>query len=94
MRYDKNNIELTDGSIINIHQTVNGENLFIVMTVDPLDIRYARDINLKYQYDKEELLDNHQMFDDEVDFEIVGNILNYIEDFRKGKMRQIKMERK
>lgn len=83
MRYDKNNIELKDGSIINIHQTVNGENLFIVMTADPLDIRYARDIDLKYQYDKEDLLDSHKMLDNEVEFEIVGDIKHYIEDVRR-----------
>lgn len=74
---DKNEKEIIDGSIIDIHQTVNGRSEFIVLTVDPLDIRYAFDIMYKYEYDKEELVGVTDMEKyGETDVEIIGNIYN------------------
>lgn len=55
-RFDMNDVELLDGDIIDIHQTVNGRNLFRVVSIDPLDIEYAEIDGYKYEYDKEELL--------------------------------------
>ena len=76
---DINNKELKDGDIINIHQTVNGENLFIVLNClkDELDIRYGFDISRKYEYDKTDLLTN------DVDWEIIANINDIIKTYRK-----------
>jgi hypothetical protein len=37
-------LKLENGSIIDIHQTVNGENLFVMLDVKELDLRYG----LKY----------------------------------------------
>ncbi len=70
---DINGKKLIDGSIIDIHQTVNGQNEFIVISVIPLDIRYAYDINRKYEYDKIDLL-RPCRYSGEVDWEIIGNI--------------------
>lgn len=70
---DLNGKVLIDGSIIDIHQTVNGQNKFIVISVIPLDIRYAYDIDRKYEYDKIDLL-RPCRFSGEVDWEIIGNI--------------------
>jgi len=76
-RIDKNEKEVKNGDIINLHQTVNGQNLFIVLNVSPLDIRYAHDLNYKYQYDKEDLFKPCQ-FTGETEFEIINNIYNLI----------------
>jgi len=70
---DKNNKELRQGDVINIHQTVNGNNIFIVLNVNPLDIRYGYNINRKYEYDKESLLAPCP-FEGETKFEIIKNI--------------------
>lgn len=69
---DKNGIELKDGDVIDIHQTVNGHNLFIVLTVEPLVIVYAYDPFCKYEYNKEELL--APIYDGSVEWEIVNNV--------------------
>jgi hypothetical protein len=73
---DKNDIELQRGDIIDIHQTVNGQNLFIVFNIIPcLDIRYNYDFNRKYEYNQEDLLIKPMFsFTDEPEWEIVGNI--------------------
>lgn len=70
---DKNNIELKDGDIFDIHQTVNGRNLFIARSVEPLDIEYAGIPGYKYEYNKEELLAVCPV-EGIATFEIVGNI--------------------
>jgi hypothetical protein len=55
MKYlDTNQEELKKGDIINLHQTVNGQNMFVVLNTEPLDIRYAHDLQRLYEYDKEE----------------------------------------
>jgi hypothetical protein len=67
---DKNQTELKNGDIIDIHQTVNGQNIFIVLNVSPLDIRYTFDV--PYEYDKEELL-SPSKFTGEVEWEIINS---------------------
>lgn len=70
---DKNGSALIDGSIIDIHQTVNGQSRFFVLTINPLDIRYGHDINRKYEYNKRELIAPCR-FTGDIDYEIIGNI--------------------
>ena len=73
---DKNGQPITPGSIIDIHQTVNGQSRFVVLEVDSLDVRYAHDLLRKYEYDVGELLDLDVLLSDK-EIEIVGNIYNY-----------------
>ncbi len=76
---DKNGVNLRDGSIINIHQTVNGRSLFVVLKfndINELDVRYAHDLTYKYEYDIKELLDLDEDFKE---IEIVGNIYDLID---------------
>jgi hypothetical protein len=73
IRRDLNEKELKPGDIIDIHQTVNGQHLFVVIDPFILDIRYHMDINMKYEYDKEELL-KPDKFTGDTTYEIVGNI--------------------
>lgn len=70
---DINERILSDGDIIDIHQTVNGESKFIVMSLTPLDIRYHYDISRVYEYDMMDLI-SPSFLTGEVDFEIIGNI--------------------
>ena len=72
-RLDKNEREVKNGDVIDLHQTVNGQNLFVVFTVEPLDIRYAHDVTRKYEYDKEELFKPCK-YSGEVEYEIVSNL--------------------
>ena len=72
-RIDKNGKKVTNGDIIDLHQTVNGQNFFVVLKTDPLDIRYAHDITRKYEYDKEELFKPCE-YSGEVEYEIISNI--------------------
>lgn len=74
---DKNEETLISGSIIDIHQTVNGQNIFVVLSAHPLDIRYGYDLTRKYEYDKNDLL-APDIFSDVPEFEIVGNIYKHI----------------
>lgn len=69
---DINDIPLKDGSIIDIHQTVNGENLFVIFKLSPLDIRYACNW-AEYEYNENELISPCPTTF-ETDFEIIGNI--------------------
>ena len=71
--FNKNGVELKDGDIFDIHQTVNGRNLFLAVTVEPLDIEYAEIPGYKYEYDKEDLLAVCPT-EGVAEFEIVGNI--------------------
>ena len=74
MKYlDTNNEELKKGDIINLHQTVNGQNMFVVLNTEPLDVRYAHDLQRVYEYDKEEMLAPSR-FTNEVEWEIVNNL--------------------
>lgn len=71
MIWDKNDVAIFDGCIIDLHQTVNGCNLFYIKTALPLDIRYEHDHERKYEYDKEDLLKPCR-YSGEVDFEITN----------------------
>lgn len=73
--FDKNGKQLKDNDIIDLHQTVNGQNLFTVLDVNELDVRYYHDLR-KYEYDKEELFRSCP-FRGEVDFEIVGKLSDF-----------------
>lgn len=59
------------GDIFNIHQTVNGCSKFILVSLDPIDIRYIFDFSYKYEYDLKELLDIEEL-------EVMGNIDVYL----------------
>jgi hypothetical protein len=76
---DRNENEITKGDIINLHQTVNGQNLFVVLNVSPLDIRYAHDLLREYEYDKVEMLAPSR-FTGETEWEIINNIYNLMPD--------------
>lgn len=70
---DKHGDEIRNYHIIDIHQTVNGENQFIVADIESGDIRYFRNPDLQYEYSVHELLSSPAIpFDDETDIEIVG----------------------
>ena len=72
MYRDLNDVELKSGDIIDIHQTVNGQNLFLVKSVEPLDIEYFELPGKKYEYDKVELLAVCK-YEGIATFEIVGH---------------------
>lgn len=76
-RADKNEKVLCNGDIINLHQTVNGQNLFVVLNVLDLDIKYAHDLTRPYEYDKEDLLAVSSILG-YPEWEIIGNIYNLI----------------
>lgn len=77
---DKNDIVLKNGDVINIHQTVNGCNIFVVLKVDDeLDIRYGYDLTRKYEYDKIDLISNTHELIQEVEFEIINNVYKYLD---------------
>lgn len=76
---DKNGKELKNGDIIDIHQTVNGEDIFIVVNIETLDLRYGCDLSYKYQYSVSDLLTpNH--FNGDIEWEIVGNLYSIIDE--------------
>lgn len=70
---DTHGNELLNGSVIDIHQTVNGENLFVIFGLEPLDVRYYSDVTRVYEYDAVDLLAPDR-FTGEVEFEIVKHI--------------------
>jgi hypothetical protein len=79
--FDKNGKELQNGDVINIHQTVNGENIFVMLDVKDLDLRYGFEISYKYQYSETDLLaPNH--FNGNIEWEIIGSLASYIENLR------------
>ena len=78
-RFDKNDVLIKNGDIIDIHQIVNGCNIFIILSVNPLDIRYGFDLSYRYQYDQEELLKRCQ-YSGDVEFEIIGNVNDMIKN--------------
>lgn len=69
---DKHNKEIQNGDIIEIPQTVNGENQFIIADVKAGDVRYFRNPDIRYEYDVHELLSYQSPFSDETDIEIIG----------------------
>ena len=79
--YDMHGVQVVKGSIIDINQTVNGENLFVVLDLEKQDIRYSWDLDYKYQYDVLDLLLPNKL-NGNVDFEIVGNIYTLFDNYR------------
>ena len=69
---DKNGKEIYEGDIIDIHQTVNGQNLFII-TIQDLKVMPTYLYGDAYEYNVLELLDYYKHFD-EIEIEVVGNI--------------------
>lgn len=65
--HDKNGVLINNGDIIDINQTVNGENIFIIVDLNTQDVRYFRNTKMKYQYDVNELLTIDSI-------EIIGNV--------------------
>ena len=79
--FDKNGKELQNGDVININQTVNGENLFVMLDVKELDLRYGFEISYKYQYSETDLLaPNH--FNGNIEWEIVGSLNSFLGNLR------------
>jgi len=70
---DIKGVKVVPGSIIDLHQTVNGQNIFIVMDLEKGDIRYGHDLNYKYQYSAEEMFKSCH-YSGSVEFEVIGNI--------------------
>lgn len=68
--FDKNDIEVKEGDVIDLHQTVNGNSLFLIACLEPLDIRYYPLINRKYEYDQHDLLSPSKLTF-ETEFEII-----------------------
>jgi hypothetical protein len=79
--YDMHGAQVVKGSIIDINQTVNGENLFVVLDLEKQDVRYSWDLDYKYQYDVLDLLLPNKI-NGNVDFEIVGNIYTLFDNYR------------
>lgn len=71
---DKNGKEIYTKDIFDIGQTVNGQSRFVLMEcIGGFDVRYAHDLNRKYEYDVNDLL-KPSRYEGVVEFEVIGNI--------------------
>lgn len=65
------------GDIVDIKSTVNGNQFFVITSLEPLDIHYyhkdLEEIGRRYEYDKEELLGNTEPFGWLNEPEVIGN---------------------
>ena len=70
---DKNGKEIYEGDIIDVHQTINGENVFIIEITDTGLVipSYRFNRKYKYQYNVRELLEVDEY---EKEIEVIGNI--------------------
>lgn len=73
---DKNSVEIYEGDIIDIHQTVNGYNQFVIQYDNyKFSARYynqkTKQILGWYQYDLDELLEINET---EKEIEVIGNV--------------------
>lgn len=81
--FDKNGEEVVNGSVIDLHQTVNGQNIFVVLFSDHgLYVVYGHDLTRSYEYDKIELLSPIKITGD-TEFEIIGNVYFELDDMTK-----------
>ena len=74
-KIDKNGVQLSAGDIIDLHQTVNGCNIFIVdWDGSEWTVKYGVEMIVPrfYEYDIDDLFSPCK-YSGEVDFEIVGN---------------------
>lgn len=69
--FDVNNRKLKEGDVIDIKQTVNGNNLFRITSLNPLHIVY-HESGQDYEYDQEDLLSPSALNGD-VEWEIVSD---------------------
>ena len=69
---DKNGTEIYEGDIIDIHETVNGQNLFVI-TFGKLKVLPTYLCGEEYEYNILDLLDWYTR-PDEVSIEVIGNI--------------------
>ncbi len=67
---DINGRVLKNLDVIDLHQTVNGENLFIVADLEARDVRYFHNPSWKYEYSVDDLF-RQNGYTGEVEFEIV-----------------------
>ena len=73
---DKYDVEISDGDIIDIHQTVNGQNLFVVSINDDREYSVTYLDGRPYEYDTMELLEANIYGEKEL--EIVANKIRNI----------------
>jgi hypothetical protein len=82
---DKNGKKFYPGCVIDIHQTVNGQNKFIIMALEPLDIRLHYSPITSYWYDAFELMHYQDfLYFGESEIEIVGTYENMYYTQKKG----------
>lgn len=65
---DSNGKEIFEGDILEAHQTINGQSRFVIKNcIGEFDLRYAYDLDRKYEYNIKSFLEIDEL-------EIIGNI--------------------